>query len=103
MIRLRLIGFLLAAVSALYGQTSSSLIEGTVTDSTGAAVPNAKITATLANTDTSYRTVTNSSGNYVIPNIRPGEYNLSVEATSFKRVMRTGILIEVNQSARADI
>ena len=99
---LRLTYLALVGVAA-FCQTSSSLIQGTVTDSTGASVPNAKVTATLVNTDTSYSTVTNSRGDYVIPNIRPGEYNLSVEAQAFKRAVRTGILIEVNQSAHADM
>ena len=94
---------LLVLGSALgLSQTASSLIEGTVSDSTGAAVPAAKVTATLANTETSYSTVTNSNGNYVIPNIRPGRYNITFEQASFKRAVRTGVLIEVNQSAHVD-
>jgi hypothetical protein len=98
-----------AAVLALLGsaftfaQTSSSLIQGTITDSTGAPVPNVRVVATLANTDTNYSTATNESGNYVMPNVRPGEYSISAEAPAFKRTVRTGVVIEVNQHARIDL
>ena len=99
----RLVTLLLLSSTVLLCQTSTSLIEGTVTDASGAAVPNAKVSVTLANTDTTYHTITNQNGNYVIPNIRPGEYNLTVEAQAFKRAVRTGIRIEAAQSARADM
>jgi hypothetical protein len=61
------------------------------------------VTATLANTDTNYRTVTNESGNYVIPDIRPGEYTITADAPAFKRTRRSGVVIEVNQRARVDL
>ena len=86
-----------------FAQTSTSLVQGTISDSSGAPVPNAQVTATLANTDTKYSTVTNDSGNYVIPNVRPGEYSVSAEAPAFKRTVRSGVVIEVNQRARVDL
>jgi hypothetical protein len=52
----------LLASSFALAQTSSSLIQGTITDSSGAPVPNARVVATLPNTETSYSTVTNESG-----------------------------------------
>jgi hypothetical protein len=93
----------LLASGFIFAQTSSSLIQGIITDSSGAPVPNARVIATLANTDTSYSTVTNESGNYVIPNVRPGEYSINAEAAAFKRTVRTGVGIEVNQHARVDL
>src|SRR5215468_4397225 len=92
----------LASLIAL-AQTSTSLIQGTITDSSGAPVPNARVTATLANTDTNYSTVTNESGNYVIPDVRPGEYSISADAPAFKRTLRSGVVIDVNQRARIDL
>ncbi|HLJ45717.1 MAG TPA: carboxypeptidase-like regulatory domain-containing protein, partial [Bryobacteraceae bacterium] len=89
--------------SFAFAQLSTSLIQGTITDSSGAPVPNAKVVATLANTDTNYSTVTNQSGNYVIPDVRPGEYSISAEARAFKRAVRTGVVIEVNQYAHIDL
>ncbi len=100
---LRLISLLFLASSLVLAQTATSLMQGTVTDSSGAAIPDVKVAATLANTDTVFRTVTNANGNYVIPNIRPGQYDMSFEHPSFKRAVRTGVVIEVNQSARVDM
>lgn len=86
-----------------YGQTSTSLIQGSVSDSSGAPVPGVKVTATLTSTDTNYSSVTNSDGNYVLPNVRPGEYSVSFESPAFKRAVRNGVVIEVNQRARLDM
>ena len=88
---------------ALNAQTAGSLIQGTVTDTSGAPVANVKVLATLANTDTVYSSVTNSDGNYVLPNVRPGEYSVSFESPSFRRGVRSGVIIEVNQRARLDM
>ena len=93
---------LFASLIAL-AQTSTSLIQGTITDSSGAPVPNARVTATLANTETDYSTVTNESGNYVLPDVRPGEYTITADAPAFKRTRRSGVVIEVNQRARVDL
>jgi len=87
----------------MWAQTAASLVEGTVTDSSGAAVAGAAVTATLADTETSYSAVTNSDGNYVLPNVRPGTYNVVFQQTSFRRAVRTGVLIEANQKARLDM
>ncbi len=65
--------------------------------------PNAKVVATLANTDTNYSTVTNPGGNYVIPDVRPGVYSISAETPGFKRTLHTGVVIEVNQYAHVDL
>ena len=95
------------AVIALFpiiaaAQTSTALIQGTVSDASGAPVVNARVTATLANTDTNYNTISNERGDYVLPNVRPGEYTISAEAASFKRSVRTNVVIEVNQRAHID-
>ncbi len=99
----RLASLVALTASVLLAQTSSSLVQGTVQDPSGSPVPNATVRATLASTDTGYSTVTNADGNYVIPNIRPGEYTLTFEAPAFKRAVRSGILIEISQRARVDM
>src|SRR4051794_36185322 len=71
-------------------QTSTSLVQGAFNDLSGAPVANAKVIATLVDTDTDYATATNSDGSYVLPNMRPGQYIVTAEAPSFKRTVRTG-------------
>src|SRR6476469_11213529 len=62
---------------------SSAQISGTVVDPQGAVVPGAKVTATNQATGTGRSVTTTSTGNYVIPNLQPGTYNVGVEAKGF--------------------
>ncbi len=100
---LRLTLLLMLAVACAFGQVATATLFGTVADSSGAAVPNAKITATNAGTRAVESTTTNADGNFIFPNLRPGSYTLTAEAGGFKRYQQTGILLEVNQRARADV
>jgi len=62
---------------------SSAQISGTVVDPQGAVVPGAKVTATNVATGIGRSATTTSTGNYVIPNLQPGTYNVAVEAKGF--------------------
>jgi hypothetical protein len=64
---------------------SSAQISGTVVDPQGAVVPGAKVTATNKATGTSRSATTTSTGNYVIPNLQPGTYDVSVDAKGFAK------------------
>jgi hypothetical protein len=62
---------------------SSAQISGTVVDPQGAVVPDAKVTATNQATGASRTVTTTSTGNYVIPNLTPGTYDVAVDAKGF--------------------
>ncbi len=62
---------------------SSAQISGTVVDPQGAVVPGAKVTATNKATGTGRSVTTTSTGNYVIPNLQPGKYDVAVDAKGF--------------------
>ncbi|HEY2233936.1 MAG TPA: TonB-dependent receptor [Candidatus Angelobacter sp.] len=62
---------------------SSAQISGTVVDPQGAVVPGAKVTATNKATGTGRSAMTTSTGNYVIPNLQPGTYDVAVDAKGF--------------------
>jgi len=64
---------------------SSAQISGTVVDPQGAVVPGAKVTATNKATGTVRSATTTSTGNYVIPNLQPGAYDVSVDAKGFAK------------------
>ena len=98
----RVMSLVVLASFVVFSQTSSSLVQGTVQDASGSPVANVSVTVTLATTETGYTTVTNADGNYVIPNIRPGVYTITFEAISFKKVIRSGVQIEIGQRARVD-
>ncbi len=96
------VGFLLTLPAAL-AQAVSGTIVGTVTDATGAAVPNVPVTIVLTGQDTVHTSVTNESGNFTEPNLPPGTYSVSVAATGFKKETRENIVLETNTTARVDL
>ena len=101
-------GLLLAALAvassgALYGQRITARIVGTVTDPTGAIVPNANVTGTNRGTGLTSKATTNSEGYYVLTALPVGEYVLSIEAPGFRRLERSGINLGIDQTARVDL
>jgi hypothetical protein len=96
-----LVLLLLANVFAS-AQVNSGSMTGTVLDSTGAVIPNAKITATEMQTGTVYNTVANSAGIYSLPSLKPGTYNVTVDAAGFKESQVKGLLVYISASTGHD-
>src|SRR5215472_8180369 len=92
----------LALPLSSFGQAVNATLLGTVQDSTGATVANAKVTATNVATATVYESVTNEAGNYTIPNLPPGTYSVTVSAQGFKKVTHANIDVLINTSTRVD-
>jgi len=98
------LGTLLFGLSApVMGQAVNATLLGTVTDSSGASVADAKVTITETNTGISHTSQTNESGNYVFPDLPPGTYRVIAEQSGFKRESRAGIDLIVNSSERVDL
>lgn len=95
--------FLSCFTSAGFGQAVSSTMLGTITDQTGAVVPNAKVTITEEKTGVGQTTQTNASGNYEFPNIAPGIYTVKVEESGFQTAESKNIEVVVNSSVRANL
>ena len=86
-----------------FGQAAvSGTLVGTVTDSSGAAVVGAQVTATMTTTNISHTTTTNESGNYTFPNMPPGNYSIKVTAQGFQTSVQGNVDLLVNTSPRAD-
>jgi hypothetical protein len=66
-----------------FGQAETGMITGTVTDASGAVVPNATVTATNTQTQQIRNTTSNSAGIYTLTNLQPGIYSVSVQAANF--------------------
>ncbi|MEJ7608313.1 MAG: carboxypeptidase-like regulatory domain-containing protein [Bryobacteraceae bacterium] len=94
---------LVAVPGRLSAQTATAQITGTVTDSSGAVVPGAKVTVASQLTGTTRSAVTSTSGDYVVPLLPVGVYSVSVEQQGFRTVKRTDIPLNVNQVARIDL
>jgi hypothetical protein len=73
----------------LAAQTETGQITGTVTDPTGAVVPNARVTVTAIGRGTARHSQTNSEGIYLVPNLFAGDYRVKVEATGFSTAVAT--------------
>jgi hypothetical protein len=84
------------------GQAVNGTLLGTVTDSTGAAVPNAQVTATLVSTGIAHTSASNGSGNYTFPDMQPGIYTITVNAAGFKKAQQQNINLLSNTSPRID-
>src|SRR5260370_7476764 len=74
---------LLALTSGALAQTATSVIFGSATDASGAAIPNLAVTATPTATGVSIKVVTNESGIYVFPNLHPRTYTLPSQPPCF--------------------
>ncbi len=94
---------LVLCVTLAYGQAVSGTMVGTISDSSGASVPNAKITITEVNTGTIRTANTNESGNYSFADLPPGKYKVSIEMTGFKREERSDVDVLVNTTRRIDM
>ncbi len=93
---------LLSAGTAFSQAVNGSLL-GTITDASGAVIPNATVTMTEVNTGVARSTSTGEAGNYVFANVPPGAYSVSVEVAGFKKAVRTGVDVLVNTTVRVDL
>src|SRR5438046_348881 len=95
--------FLLTAPAAFAQTTGAATIVGTVTDTSGAVLPGAKVTAVNMATNVQFEGLTNQDGYYYVPSLRPGVYNVTVEAAGFKKYVREGIELRTNDERRIDV
>src|SRR5262249_33238148 len=89
--------------ATLRAQETRATISGTTLDPSGAVVPNANVTAVEIRTGVRISTVSDSTGNYNIPFLAPGEYELSAEATGFGHFVRRGIVLATGSHPILDI
>jgi hypothetical protein len=99
-----------AAVSALLSlaglaeaQVTTGTIVGTVKDSAGAVLSGATVTVTESDKNTTSSYVTDPTGSYIAPFLNPGKYEIAIEAQGFKKHVRRGVVLQVNQRARVDV
>jgi hypothetical protein len=89
------------AASFAEAQVDRATLTGTVTDSTGAVVPNASVAVTNSATNVATRLKTNAEGAYLAVNLVPGRYLIEVESPGFEKKVEA-VILEVGQRARLD-
>jgi len=93
--------FLLAALAplAIFAQTSTGSINGTVFDPTGAVVPGAMVRVIGSETgDLARELTTSDDGSFAAPLLRPSVYTVEATATGFKKLVRSGIVLRVDDT-----
>jgi hypothetical protein len=95
--------FLGLGIGIARGQAVNATLLGTVTDASGAVIPNATVTITEQRTGVSRSGKTNESGNYTFPDLPPGTYSVAVEVQGFKKEVRQNINVIVNTEQRVDV
>src|SRR5438128_23229 len=94
-----LISILLLLANTASGQAAYGNIIGSVTDPSGAAVPDAKVTATDTAKGVVYTAKTNPAGYYSVNNLTPGKYKVVVEAQGFKTFNQEPVPVIVGTSS----
>ena len=82
---------------------STGTLQGNVTDSAGAVVSGAQVTATQIQTGTARSTVSDSAGNYALPALQPGTYRLQVTAAGMQSSALENIILSVDSTERVDV
>ncbi|MDX1984463.1 MAG: TonB-dependent receptor [Bryobacteraceae bacterium] len=95
--------FLLITSMMLCSQTIDTGLLGTVTDSSGAAMPGVAVTVTHPATGAKHALTTNASGTYEVRYLVPGEYVIEAKAEGFRALRRSGIVLQISQQARVDL
>ncbi|HST53346.1 MAG TPA: TonB-dependent receptor [Pyrinomonadaceae bacterium] len=94
----------LGAVAAFaQADATSANLSGSVKDQTGAVVPGATVTARNADKNITRTATSNDQGLYQLTNLPPGTYEVSVEATNFKKVVVPSVTVTVGQRADLDV
>src|SRR5580658_6120207 len=86
-----------------FGQGGSGTITGTVTDPTGLAIAGANVQARNTETGAVYSGASTAAGNYTIPNLPVGTYELSVTVSGFKTYTHVNLAVAAAQTLRQDI
>ena len=98
-----LFAILLAFEPAAYAQTATGQVNGTVTDTSGAAIPGATIRLTNEGTNITMQAQTNATGYYLFLNVQPGPYTLHVEMSGFRSERVSTFNVAVNQAITQNV
>jgi Carboxypeptidase regulatory-like domain/TonB dependent receptor len=94
---------LLVAIPVAMAQGVSGRIVGTVVDATGAVIPNASVTISNQDTGAVTKVTTNGNGQYRADNLRPGNYQLKIEAPGLQTIVSSGNVVTVDNATVVDM
>lgn len=91
------------ASTSMTAQLITGAITGTISDPSSAAIPGARVVVIEENTNVTSETVSDAQGGYSFPALRSGVYRVEVEAQGFRRLVRSGLQVRVNDHLRVDL
>src|SRR5215471_8609202 len=95
---------MLVVVTSIWAQnTVGSTLTGKVTNSKGAAVPNATVTLTNANTKNSVKVLSGPDGMFTLAPVPPGTYSMEVESAGYKRAVQDNIVLATTAPATVNV
>jgi len=94
---------IMASAAMSNGQSTDGTVLGTVKDTSGAPVPNADVTVTNAETNIEKTVVTNKFGDYEVPGLLPGTYDVQARVQGFEVSVQRGLILDTRVTLRVDI
>src|SRR5262245_41159031 len=92
----------LAVTTCVRSQSTNGSVTGSVVDPAGALIVDAKVAAISVETNFTYETKTNASGNYYLPNLPPTSYRIEIEKAGFKKLIQPNVILHVQDALRLD-
>ena len=92
-----LVALTLLCSAPVYPQAAGATVSGTVTDASGAAIPNVQISIKDVSTGVTTPATTNADGFYTVPNLLPGTYQVTFTAQGFSTVTETNVVLAVGE------
>ena len=96
------LGFLFLFSAVVWAQDTANIV-GTVTDTSGAIIPNAKVVVSNPERGFTRDLASNSAGEFTVASVPIGDYVVSAEAKGFQKLVRSGITLAVGQTLRVDL
>lgn len=101
--RIALLILLSLGISAAGLAQSTATLRGTVTDASGASVPNAKVVVHNQGTAVEWTTQSDPAGNYLVPSLPPGVYQVTVSAADFRTAVVQGLTLNAATTVNQDV
>ncbi|MGH9447093.1 MAG: carboxypeptidase-like regulatory domain-containing protein, partial [Terriglobia bacterium] len=99
---LALLMMAMATVPA-YSQRITASLGGVVHDPSGAVIPRAVVNVTNTGTNNTVQAHTDSAGRFMVTSLPPGSYKVTIDAQGFRRLIRSGLILVVDQAAELDL
>lgn len=93
---------LLTSICFAHGQSTNASLTGRLTDPAKALVVDAKVTAISATRSVRFETYTNDAGEYHLANLQPDNYDLAIEKSGFKKLVKPNVILHVQDTLRID-